>query len=62
MLVNERVPVFAIFLDFFSKNRFLSNYVVGGCPKYIFEKLRSFLKISEKSFFKIFLLGDSKPN
>ena len=27
-----------------------------------FGKLRSFLKISEKKFFKIFLLGDSKPN
>ena len=47
---------------FFPKNRFLSDYVVGGCPKYIFGKLRSFLKISEKKFFKIFLLGDSKPN
>ena len=50
------------FEDFFPKNRFLSDYVVGGCPKYIFGKLRSFLKISEKKFFKIFLLGDSKPN
>ena len=46
---------------FFQKNRYLSDYVVGGCPKYIFGKLRSFLKISEKNF-KIFLLGDSKRN
>ena len=50
------------FEDFLLKNQFLSDYVVGGCPKYIFGKLRSFLKISEKKFFKIFLLGDSKPN
>ena len=33
---------------FFPKDRFLSDYVVRGCPKYFFGKLRSFLKISEK--------------
>ena len=39
---------------FFLKNRFLSDYVVVGCPKYIFGNFRNFLKNSEK-FFKKFL-------
>ena len=42
---------------FFLKNRFLSDYVVAGCPKYIFGNFRNFLKNSEKNFFKIFTLG-----
>ena len=50
--------MFATFSDFFFlKNRFLSDYVVAGCPKYIFGNFRNFLKNSEKKFFKIFTLG-----
>ena len=37
-------------LRFFPKNRFLSDYMVLGSQKYIFGKLRSFLKISDKNF------------
>ena len=37
--VNRGGIAFATFSDFFSsKNRFLSDYVVEGCPKYIFGK------------------------
>ena len=36
---------------FFLKNRFLSDYVVPACPKYISGKLRSF----SKNFSKIFV-------
>ena len=49
--------VYDIFGLFFLKNRFLSDYVVAGCPKYIFGNFRNFLKNSEKKFFKIFTLG-----
>ena len=45
------------FQTFFLKNRFLSDYVVSACPKYIFGKLRSFLKISEKKFLRNFSSG-----
>ena len=57
-VTNQRgVNVFDFFRDFCPKNRFLSDYVVVGCPKYIFGNFRNFLKISEKKFFKIFTLG-----
>ena len=49
--------IYYFFRDFCPKNRFLSDYVVVGCPKYIFGNFRNFLKISEKKFFKIFTLG-----
>ena len=38
------------FQTFFLKNRFLSDYVVSACPKYISGNLRDFLRI----FFGIF--------
>ena len=57
--------MFATFSDFFFlKNRFLSDYVVAGCPKYIFGNFRNFLKNSEKKFSKFspwaLLMGPSK--
>merc|ERR1712243_190926 len=49
---------------FFLKNRFLSDYVVARCPKYIFGNFRNFLKNSEKNFEKFspwaLLMGHSK--
>ena len=36
---------------FFLKNRFLSDYVVPACPKYISGKLRHFSKKFSKNFF-----------
>ena len=51
-------PVFLTFSDFFFlKNRFLSDYVVAGCLKYIFGNFKNFLRNSEKIFFKLFTLG-----
>ena len=45
-------------------NWFLSDYVVPGCPKYIFGNFRNFLKYSEKNFSKFspkaLLMGPSK--
>ena len=42
--------MFATFSEFFFlKNRFLSDYVVAGCSKYIFGNFRNFLKNSEKN-------------
>ena len=37
-------------LDSFPKNRFMSDFVVGECPEYIFGKLRSFSKNFEKQY------------
>ena len=45
-----------LFRTFFLKNQFLSDYLVAGCPKYIFGNFRNFLKNFEK-IFKIFTLG-----
>merc|ERR1712025_1362002 len=39
------------FQTFFLKNRFLSDYVVPACPKYISGKLRNFSKNFSKIFF-----------
>ena len=49
--------IYYFFRDFCPKNWFLSDYVVVGCPKYIFRNFRNFLKNSEKNFWKIFTLG-----
>ena len=51
------------FSDFFSlKNRFLSDYVVPACPKYISGKLRSFSKNFSKIFFHTTLFENFLPN
>ena len=56
-------PEFATFSDFFFlKNRFLSDYVVPACPKYISGKLRSFSKNFSKNFFHTALFENFLPN
>ena len=40
-----------LFRTFFLKNRFLSDYVVPACPKYISGKLRHFFKKNFNFFF-----------
>ena len=53
---------FATFSDFFFlKNRFLSDYVVSACPKYISGKLRSFSKNFSKNFFHTTLFENFLP-
>ena len=42
--------VFATFFEIFPKNRFLSDYVVVGCPKYIFGKFKEIENSEKKSF------------
>ena len=57
------VPVFERFSDFFFlKNRFLRDYVVPACPKYISGKLRSFSKNFLKNFFHTALFENFLPN
>ena len=56
------VPVFRTFSDFFLKNRFLSDYVVPACPKYISGKLRSFSKNFSKKIFHTALFENFLPN
>ena len=57
------VHEFATFSDFFFlKNRFLSDYVVPACPKYISGKLRSFSKNFSKNFFHTALFENFLPN
>ena len=57
------LPEFATFSDFFFlKNRFLSDYVVPACPKYISGKLRSFSKNFSKNFFHTTLFENFLPN
>ena len=55
--------MFRTFSDFFFlKNRFLSDYVVPACPKYISGKLRSFSKNFSKNFFHTALFENFLPN
>ena len=49
------------FRTFFLKNRFLSDYVVPACPKYISGKLRSFSKNFSKNFFHTTLFENFLP-
>ena len=53
-----RLPLFR---TFFLKNRFLSDYVVPACPKYISGKLRSFSKNFSKNFFHTTLFENFLP-
>ena len=50
-----------LFRTFFLKNRFLSDYVVPACPKYISGKLRSFSKKFSKNFFHTTLFENFLP-
>ena len=55
--------MFERFSDFFFlKDRFLSNYVVPACSKYISGKLRSFSKNFSKNFFHTTLFENFLPN
>ena len=47
---------------FFLKNRFLSDYVVPACPKYISGKLRRFSKNFSSKFFHTALFENFLPN
>ena len=51
-----------LFRTFFLKNRFLSDYVVPACPKYISGKLRSFSKNFSTFFFHTTLFENFLPN
>ena len=54
--------MFGTFSDFFFlKNRFLSDYVVPACPKYISGKLRHFSKNFSKNFFHTTLFENFLP-
>ena len=50
------------FRTFFLKNRYLSDYVVPACPKYISGKLRSFSKNFSKNCFHTTLFENFLPN
>ena len=55
--------MFRTFSDFsFLKNRFLSDYVVPACPKYISGKLRSFSKNFSENFFHTTLFENFLPD
>ena len=57
------VPVFGSFWHFFfGCKRFLSDYMVPACPKYISGKLRSFSKNFSKNFFHTTLFENFLPN
>ena len=50
-----------VFGTFFGCKRFLSDYMVPACPKYISGKLRSFSKNFSKNFFHTTLFENFLP-
>ena len=59
---NFTVLHLRLFSRFFPKNRFLSDYVVPACPKYISGKLRHFSKKFSKNFFHTALFENFLPH